>query len=119
MKKLTEENVKFSVECHPEDVTVRGNCSSIDPVTDAEAEKWILDQLESGNQWAWCAVRVTATLLYRDGRKSNITGENWIGCCSYFGASDFCKPGGYWDDMKLEALADLQSKVDQLEGVIN
>lgn len=109
MRKLTERDVEFTVKCLPEDIPVEGNASAIDDATDAEIVKDIYDQLERGNQWAWCTVKVTA-------KWREFEGTDYLGGCSYKSEKDFTQPGGYYDDMKLEALADLNAKLIQIEN---
>jgi hypothetical protein len=108
IRELTADEVKFEVECLPEDTPLRGNCSAIDPETDYETEKRIRRQLRSGNKWAWCVVRVVA-------RWKVYTGDDYLGCCSYKGEKDFCQPGGYFDDMKAVALDNLNAKLGRHE----
>jgi hypothetical protein len=112
VRKLTEAEVEFRLECLPEDASIKGNCSAISPEEDSKAEKWIEDQLESGNEWAWCTIRVSA-------HWNEFEGDDYLGCCSYRSEADFKQPGGYYDDMKAEALAELNRKVsdaaEQLE----
>lgn len=60
MKPLTRDEVTFEITVEPEYETFVGNCSAIDPETDREQEQLIRDQLESGNDLAWCSVLVTA-----------------------------------------------------------
>ena len=64
-----------------------------------------MEQLASGNQWAWCTVRVVATL-------GEFEGSDSLGCCSYASEADFKAPGGYFDDMKVEALDDLRRSIE-------
>lgn len=108
---LTPEEVVFTVEAQPEHTQIKGNCSAIDPETDVETEKWIVDQLNEGNEWAWCCVKVSA--LWR-----GLEGTAYLGCCSYASKADFMQPDGYYDDLKADALADLQQQIDSvIEGV--
>ena len=100
IRKLTMDEVEFRVECEPEHESIRGNCSAIDEATDRETERWVHDQLRSGNEWAWCCVWVVATW-------NGFEGDAYLGCCSYESEASFVAPGGYYDDMKAEALADL------------
>ena len=104
IRELTEAEVAFDVECHDETLPIRGNCSAIDAVVDRKAEQWIRNQLRQGNAWAWCSVKVAA-------KWKGYEGEDWLWCCSYKGETDFCQPGGYFDDMKAEALANLNSEL--------
>jgi len=93
-------NVKYSIECLPEDLPVRGNAlASGDPMLDRETEDSIIADLERGNEWAWCCVKVTAEI---DG----FTGSDYLGGCSYENEYAF-KQGAYFEDMKRAALADL------------
>jgi hypothetical protein len=109
---LTEDEVEFELRCEPEDIPFVGNCSAIDDETDRQAEEWILEQLESGNQWAWCCVVVTARWEGFEGRAS-------LGGCSYRSEKDFRCPGGYFDDLRVEALDDLNARIAQTIAVLN
>lgn len=102
--RIDPEEVIFTLHCDPEWSSVEGNCSAIDPETDAETARWIWEQLDSGNDWAWCQACVTAEY---DG----LTGRAYLGCCSYESEASF-RECGYFDDLKKEALADLQAQLD-------
>lgn len=103
-------DVEFAVECLPEDIPVEGNAmASGDDSVDQAVEQQIVDQLESGNEWAWCTVRVTARIA-----DIPVTGEDYLGCCSYASEEEFCQPGGYFNDMKDVALSDLLEKLESL-----
>ena len=105
MRELTKKDVTFHVVCEPEDMPVRGNAmASGDDALDREVEDEILARLGAGDVWAWCSVRVEAvfvvgTVPYK--------GEACLGGCSYESEEDFTAPGGYYDDLCNEALADL------------
>jgi hypothetical protein len=107
MRELTADEVTFSLRCEPEDVSVEGNCSAIDPKIDRETEQWIYDELESGNEWAWCHVVVTAEW-------EGFTGTDGLGCCSYESEEGF-REGGYFEDMRLAALDDLNTRLARLD----
>ena len=105
-KPLTEADVEFTIECLPEDVPVRGNAmASGDPEVDKETEDYILDQLERGNEWAWCCVRVAA-------HWENFHGDDYLWGCSYASEEEFCQPGGYFEHMKRAALDDLNTQIE-------
>lgn len=107
MKKLKPEDVEFSIECLEEFAQVVGNAmASGDDAVDKKAEDEILAELDAGNLWAWCCVKVTA-------RWKSFTGTDYLGCCSYDNEEDF-KQGGYYEDMKVEALADLQKSISEI-----
>jgi hypothetical protein len=87
------------------------NLASIEPETispkehfdDPEDAQWVIDQLERGNEWAWCDATVTAE--YDD-----LTGRATLGACSYKSESDFrkhCLP-----DVASEALDDLWRQLE-------
>lgn len=103
----TIEQVTFTIECLPEDIPVRGYASAIDEETDRKTEKRIYKQLENGNEWAWCTVKVTATY-------KGITGTDYLGCCSYKSQKDFEKNSGYYSDMKNVAFNNLIEALQKL-----
>lgn len=109
-RKLTDKDVTFEIYCEPEHERIEGNACAIDPTTDAETNQWIHDQLKRGNEWAWCCVKVVA-------RYATLKGVDYLGCCSYLSESDF-KRDGYYDDMKAQALDDLQRQVDELAQIV-
>ena len=104
MRKLTEADCEFTIRVLPEDIPVRGNAIvSGDDEYDREIEDKILADLE-WNQWAWCCVQVTATF-------EGMTGNDYLSACSYRDEEDF-KTGGYWEDMKAQAMGEIQEQLD-------
>ncbi len=88
----------------PEDTPVRGNAlDSGDPAEDRRIEDEIISDLDNGNEWAWCCVRVRATW-------EGFTGEDYLGGCCCGSRAEF-EAGGYLPDMKAQALADLNASV--------
>lgn len=108
IEKTIREEVEFAIEALPEDSQIRGNCSAIDPETDAATEAEIIRQLNAGNEWAWCTVKVSA-------KWRGLTGVDYLGCCSYASMMDFISPGGYYEDMKEQALAQLVEEVRSVQ----
>lgn len=102
IRELTADEVEFTVECHPEECSIEGNACAHEGCD--ECHDWIRDQLDSGNEWAWCSVRVVASWNGHEG-------DAWLGCCSYEGKKDFIKNSMYYDDMKQEALDDLNGRL--------
>jgi hypothetical protein len=97
--------VEWSIDCLDEETPVRGNAlASGDEAVDRECEDRILRELDEGNPWAWCCVRVRCT--WRGFR-----GEDYLGACSYSGKAQFKEPGGYFEDMRARALADLNESI--------
>jgi len=105
MYQIPRDEIEFTVECLEEDMPIEGNvCATGDLVEDKEQEHWVRRQLREGNEWAWCTVKVSASW-------NGLTAEDYLGCCSYESAEDFKQPGGYYDDMKAEAAAELDRMV--------
>lgn len=102
----TINQVEFTLSCEPEHIPIEGNCSAIDEETDKANEQMIREQLENGNEWAWCSVKVTA-------RYKGVEGVDYLGGCSYKSKEDFMKDG-YYLDMKKVAFADLIESLNSL-----
>lgn len=95
------------IECQPEDISIEGNAmASGNDAEDKKVEDEIKAQLESGNDWAWCCVKVTAKF-------AGLEGADYLGACSYNNIADF-KAGGYYEDMIDRALDEL---IKELEAV--
>lgn len=108
MRKLTEKDVTFTISCEEEYVPVKGNAiASGDSEEDARVEKSIINDFNNGNPWAWCTVKVTA-------KWNGFEAYEYLGCCSYQDEDDFKRPGGYYDDMRREALANLNSELEAI-----
>lgn len=113
LRKLTKQDVEFTIEVEEEYSPVRGNLiDSGDSEYDIQVENEILDRLNSGDVWAWCSVKVTA---YWNG----LEGADYLGGCSYDLESDFIKNSGYYDDMCNVALAELNKQVESLNNLID
>ena len=98
--------VRFTITPEQDDVSVRGNViDSGDPEQDRRDEDDILARLDQGDVWAWAVVKVEARVTIAG---ATFVGKDYLGACSYEGESDFTKEGGYWDDMKAQAYADLR-----------
>lgn len=106
VRELTEADVVFSLEIEEDDIPVRGNFASGDDKADKELEDSIIKRLRNGDTWAWASVKVTATW-------KGWKGVDHLGACSYDDEADFKEPGGYYDDMKSEALADLNKSLSK------
>ena len=59
----------------------------------------------AGNAWAWCVVVVVC-------RWHDFEGTAVLGGCSYESEDAFRRPGGYFEDLQAEALADLNRNVN-------
>lgn len=104
----TFEECDFDAVWHEEDSTPDGSFDF------AEDIAWVKDQLESGNEWAWCTVEVTCT--YDD---CDLVGNEWLGGCSYKSKRDFMREetGDYYPGMKQEAYNDLINKIKRAAGI--
>jgi len=86
----------------PEHCPVRGHFATGDDVLDRKAEDAILARLDRDDLWGWCEVRVRATWTApTSGRAWH--GDAYLGCCSYDGEADWREPGGYHEQMAIEA----------------
>jgi len=103
---LTKKDVTFTVEALTEYTQIEGNALvSGDDAIDKEAEDTIRCDL-AWNIWAWCTVKVTATW-------KSLSADDYLGCCSYSSEADFMQ-GGYYDDMKAEALTSLNAQLQDI-----
>jgi len=102
---LTADEVTFTIECLEEDLQIEGNAmASGDDAVDQGVYDWIRGELERGNEWAWCCVKVTAAW-------GGFRGEDYLGGCSYRSREDFEQSNGYCADMKDRALDDLNATI--------
>lgn len=81
---------------------------------DEEADKRMVAQIKedynSGNPWAWCCVKVTASVEYLG---ETFKGWTTLGACSYANEADF-KAEGYYAELCLEARKDLMVSLRKL-----
>lgn len=104
MRDLTLADVQVLVHCLPEDMPLKGNVMvSDDDAFDRECEEDIQRQLDAGNEWAWCCVRVVC--IWEDW-----SAEMYLGGCSYSGEAEF-RTDAYFDDLQNEALGRLNAEV--------
>ena len=108
------EHAEIEIEALPEHASIDGNCSALDEEANKEAARWVRQELDNGNQWAWCVAKVTVS--YQE-----VEASSYLGCCSYKSQEDFMI-GGYYVDMLQEAIEELASNLLQvaarIDGVI-
>lgn len=105
------EKAEIALHCLPEETPIRGNAmASGDDEADREVEDDILRRLESGEEWAWCTVRVVATY-------EGFEGDDYLGCCSYTSEEDF-RADAYFDDMVSEARSRLAEELERVAKVL-
>ena len=110
MKEIEKKDIEFKIVIHPEDLQIRGNAiASGDENYDKKIEQFIIDDLESGNLWAWCCVEVIGHY------KEVLTASCFLGGCSYKNEDDF-KVCDYFECMKDEIVNQLNSQIKILEG---
>ena len=100
------DEIQVQIECLHEDESPHDSFSAC-------MSKEEIDELwreSRHNEWLWCCVRVTACYTSPSGKVYE--GTDYLGACSYDSEKSF-KDGGYFEDMKNEAIEDL---LRQLRG---
>ena len=98
-------NASYAIEYR---IIVRPEDFSPSEHFDDETAADILESAES-NVWAWAAVEVQAVAVFTGG--GEVIGSDFLGGCSYGSENEFKAEGGYFEDMKIEALSDLMGKL--------
>ena len=112
--RFDESKVTYEIELLEELDGVRGNVmASGDDEFNRQCENEILADLDRGNQWAWCTVKVTAKY---DGLH-HVEGTDYLGACSYHDEKQF-KNDVYFEDMKAVALADLKLALEEIAEIL-
>lgn len=108
---LLFQDVKFEVEIEPEDLPVRGNViESGDLQYDKSVEDEIIAELNSGNIYVWCCIKVTA-------KWKTWSGVTYLGGCSSKSEKELLSDNAdLIEGLKNEALYDLN---DTLKNVFN
>ena len=110
MKKLTADQVEFTISVEQEDIPVRGNyMATDDPEQDKRDEDELLERIERGDDSAWCCLIVEA-------RWRDFVGRDSLGACTLEGGSGRQVEAQAWamaDDhgMREQALADLNEEI--------
>jgi hypothetical protein len=106
---FTIEDVDVSIAVESEHIPVQGNLIvSGDDEFDKKCEDEIISRLDSGDEWAWCCVKVTVTpktLTFTD----ELFGFSYLGGCSYENREEF-EQSDYYKDMIDWAIDDLNNK---------
>lgn len=106
IRKLEEKEVTFLLEIEPEERPIDGHfCDTEEPEKDRAMEAEIKERLLRGDTWAWCTVKVTAVW-------KEMSGVDYLGCCSYRDDAEFMESGGYYEGMKAEALDALNRNIE-------
>jgi hypothetical protein len=100
LRNLTKKDVIIEVEALEEYTAIRGNvCASGNDAQDKETEDSIIASVNSGNDWAWCTIKITV-------KWNAFDCSTYLGCCSYDSEEDFIKDD-YYTDMVNEAIEGL------------
>jgi hypothetical protein len=103
----TIEQVSFKIYMEPADTFgLEGS------FCDAKDVEWVKKELEDGNDWAWCRIKLVASWWNRKTYKT-YEGTDYLSGCSYRSEEDFKQPGGYYDYMKAVAYGEL---IDNIEN---
>lgn len=103
--------VEFELEVLPEYDSPEGYFASGDDEQDKETVSQILSDLENGNEYAWFTARVVA-------KYNGFEADDYLGACSYANETEF-KTGGYFDDMKSQALDSLVDQIIKTKEKLN
>jgi len=109
IRELTEADVEFTITAEEEHIPIRGSFDSGDNAADEEMAKSIERDFNSGNEWAWCCVKVTGT--WSPTEDVSLKADAYLGGCSYKSKRDFVECNDYCKDMKAEVLDELNKKV--------
>lgn len=110
--KFNKKDVVYTLDVEMDDLEVRGNAlASGDDAEDRRVEDRIIRRLNDGDVWAWASVKVMASW-------NGIEGVAYLDACSYQDEADFKQPGGYYEDMKAQALDDLKNEIRMLQAKV-
>ena len=104
--KTTHEDIKQLIK-----ITIEVEWEHTDPkeLFDNENDiKWVIDQIEQENIFAWCIVGVTAEI---DDEKINLKGYRSLGGCSYETENDLLNCD-YMPELIDDAIRDLIGNID-------
>jgi hypothetical protein len=106
--------VTYSLAVEVDGTPLEGNVLACgDEAEDLAAEHEVARRLMAGDVWAWACVTVEA---HYPGLP--FVGRSILGGCNYAGESDFTQEGGYYTDMKAEALSDLQEQAERVVAAL-
>lgn len=80
-RKLTADEVTFTITVEPEEDQVAGNFATGDDELDRKLERDIIEAFNAGSVEAWCCIKVTATY-------QGFEGHDYLGCCSHLDGDD-------------------------------
>lgn len=111
LKELVLKQATFYIDISPEDSQIEGNVSAVDPETDKEQEDFVRSQLDSGNDWAWCIVKVT-------GEFKGLTAYDYLGGCSYSSEKAFIDNNDHYADMKDRCASEIAESLFHIQDIV-
>ena len=114
LRKLTQNEIEITLELLEEygdleDQLISGEAEYLE--LEKQEIETIRRRLECGDLWAWCTVKVSA-------KWGTFEGVDYLGACSYQDENEFRAPGGYYQGMIEEALADLNNQIAATHAAI-
>lgn len=108
-RRVTLEECTITVEASEEEYAPESSVYAYDD----EVVAAFREMINEHGLWGWCNVKVTVTWSYIDhyDMPSTLTGEGYLGACSYKSEDDFRASNVYFDAMVDEALDDLNDRI--------
>jgi hypothetical protein len=117
MKPITRNDINIRVIAEDEDISIKQAAKDCAP----GFEDAVRAMKRKSRRWGWCCVHIVVSL------KSNpdITGDAYLGGCSYASRKDFIENSCYYDQMVDDAIADMKKAyqrhvedlIDGIEGL--
>lgn len=111
LKALVLKQGSFWIDISPEESPIKGNVSAVDPETDREQELFIESELDSGNDWAWCMVKVSCSFM-------GLTADDYLGQCSYSSEKAFIDNNDYYADMKDRCASEIAESLFHIQATV-
>jgi len=92
-------------------IHIRPEDESPNAQLEGDALRWVENQLDNGNPWAWCDVEIRAEYI-------GIQGHAYLGACAYE-SEDAFKAGGYFEQLCTEALDDLATRLGEIDAALS
>ena len=108
IKQLTPNDVTITVTAEQEYITPAQYFKGLDNPT---AIKDIEQQIETGNMYAWCTMKVKCKFM-------GLTATDYLGCCNYKSQQDFIDNSGYYQDMVNTCLRDLNIQIGNIVAAV-
>lgn len=103
MLNVKPQDVDWTIECLPEIDGPEGHFATGDDDYDRAIVADINEQLDNGNEWAWCVVKLTGAI---DG----LVASAYLGGCSY-GSREAFETDAYYKDMQHEVCEELLTQL--------